>query len=619
MRSRTELIEYLNTIPLDQIGSQDKEDKSYIFNTQIEAAKAVVTELACNALRTNHVILLAKMQSGKTGTCNAIVNLIMNTSLKDDMCINKVLYLTGMNDCGLANQTYDRVLEQVTGATASNTIDKFRKNTLPTRFKPTHFILKNSNLRSYKDNINGTLIFIDESHFGSKELNVLTSFMEEKGIDWKNKNSLIQNNVYIVSVSATPFDEIVSDTVDCKPMVELKTEDNYVGVSEYYERGMISPATKYDFDTGDVIEFVKEAHDRMCENHELGVIIIRTRKFDYFHNNEFISNTFNILDMDANGSKIQYDALDEYVNELIKYNNKTNKNDFLRRNKFLPTTTRYKLPNRVNKPLIVLIKGAFRAGITIKPKVKDLIYMVYDFSTDANATAQALLGRMCGYRNLDNCSFNTRLYVNDKFAKMYADWEKNFTNKNLIPSSRTKWVWMDHSYGGADVRIGTKSLGNFIIKLTSQEVMDICSLSKCSERKSIKRTEDLVKTILVHHHKDVPFDYFFEAFMKGKNTYAKSTQEKRFDSFTPDSTVCQFRPELNKKFRRDTGRDTLTKDDLGKKGLSVVFDSTITNENGVMKIGGNGRLLVYYFEVGQQKQMANHETLYCAHKDTAQI
>lgn len=617
MRTREEILSFLDTIPLETITSINKEDKSYIFDTQIQAAKEVVSYLASNTLRTNHVILIAKMQSGKTGTCNAIANFVMNTPLKDEMHIDKVLYLTGMNDCGLANQTYDRVLEQVTGATCENTVDKL-KSKLPSTIKPEYYILKNNTLRSFKYNIGGTLVFIDESHFGSKELNVLTSFMKEHGVDWKNKNSLIQNNVYIVSVSATPFDEIVSDTLDCKPMVELSTDENYIGVSEYFEKDLIFPATKNDLDTGDIAKYVEDAYNRMMNNGEKGVVIIRTRNFEYFHNHDFINKTFNIIDMDASGSKIEYDLLEDKVDELIKENDRINRIDLTRRNKNIPSFTKYKLPEKVVKPILVLIKGAFRAGITIKPKIKDLIYMVYDFSTDANATAQALLGRMCGYRNLEHSAFNSYLYVNEKFARMYAQWENNFSNKTLIPSSRTKWVWIDNDYNGSGTRIGTKPCGNFAVDLKPPEIIEIIRLSNNSSRVNRKATEKLIRDILSAHDQMVEYDYFFDTYLKGRNNYADSTQDLRFDNFSASSATMQFRPEKCKKFVRDTGRTSLQREDLGKRGISVVFDANVVmGEDKVLHITGNKRLLVYYFEIAQQKQMANHETLYCLHKDTS--
>ena len=102
----------------------------------------------------------------------------------------------------------------------------------------------------------------------------------------------------------------------------------------------------------------------------------------------------------------------------------------------------------------------------------------------------------------------------------------------------------------------------------------------------------------------------------GKNNYAKSSQEKRFNSFSADSLVFQFRPEKIKKFVEETNRDYITKDDLGKKCISLVLDATI-NENGKeITIGGNKRLLVYYVEVGQKRRVFSRKNQYKAHKDT---
>lgn len=606
MRTKEELKVFLDAITDASIRSIDKKNIGYIFDTQIDAAKEVVMNLACNQLRTNHVILIAKMQSGKTGTCNAIANLVMNTSLKREMAVNKVLYITGMNDCGLASQTYDRVLQQVINAEQNNTVDKVNMKDENSR-NSSFFILKNSNLKTFKDSINGSLIFIDEAHFGSRELNVLTKFMKSKGIDWKNSNSLIQNNIYIVSVSATPFDEIVSDTLGCKPMIELHTDSNYVGVSEYFERECIFPATKDDIKNENIFEYIEEAYNRMKENHERGVVIVRTRDFEKISDNEFVKKKFKIHYMYSDGSKIEYDEFDRLLGELVKENSLQTKIDVRKRNVLLP--------RKQVKPLLVLIKGAFRAGITIPSHAKDLIYMVYDFSMDASATAQALLGRMCGYRDMEHCAFNTYFYVNTKFAKMYADWEKNFYQKELIPSSRTQWVWVDNNYAERDTKLGTKPCGNFIVNLTTQDIKELYSVSKT--KGDIDRTQKVIDNILRRNHKTVPYEYFFEAYIQGKNNYARSTQEKKFESFSAETVVMQFRPEHNKKFQKDTNRDYLIHEDIGKKGISVVFDSTIDVVNGVPIIGGNRRLLVYYFEVGQKKLMANHKTLYKPHKDTA--
>ena len=612
MQPKETIIEYLNSFDSNKFRKiKDTADEAYIHEEQLEAAKNVIAELDSNVLRTNHVILVAKMQSGKTGTCAAIANMIMETEIRKDMGVNKILFITGMNDCGLASQTYERTLQQIIQASDKNTYDG-TKTTKDIK-RPKFYILKNSNLKKFNRNINGSLIFIDEAHFGSKEKNVLTKFMSSQGIDWKNKNDLITNNIYIVSVSATPFEEIVSDTLECKPMVELKTTNSYIGVSEYLNKGLIHDATKDDIENGLLFDYIEDAYNRMKENHEKGVVIVRTRKFDKIKNNDYIKKKFDIHEMYANGSKVEYDKFNAVLDEMVKKNAYNNRLYYRSRR-----DSRVTAQEQEFKPRLVLIKGAFRAGITIPSLAKDIIYMIYDYSLEANATAQALLGRMCGYRNLQHAVFNTHFYLNSRFAKMYSEWENDFTNKTLVPSSRTKWVWMDNTYNGNDIKLGTKPSGNIAINLTNEDAKYIWQT--CAHARSQREaTMHIIPQILRKYNQNIDYDYFIEAYMSGKNTYAKSVQIKRFDSFSPTSLVFQFEPKRIKEFKEQHQREEIRKEDIGKKAIGVVFDATVEFINGRFVIGGNRRLLIYRVEVGQKKKVANHQTQYQAHKDTALI
>ena len=610
MKTKKQILDYLNSFDNEHYRKiKDVSDDAYIHDNQIIAAKEAVSILASNVTRTNHLILIAKMQSGKTGTCNAIVNMVMNTDIHKEMAVKRVLFITGMNDCGLALQTYERAIEQITTATTSNVFDGSTQVS-----RPKYYVLKNSTLKKVVGDISGSLIFIDEAHFGSKEKNVLTKFLESKGIDWKNKNDLISNNIYIVSVSATPFDEMVSDVIDCKAIVELKTDESYVGVSQYFDRNLIYGADKDDIDNGLIFEYIKDAYERMASNSERGIVIIRTRKFDEIKQNAFVKENFDIHEMYANGSKIEYEKFNARLLEMLAKNS-SNTRLFYRSNRDSRVTAK----EDEFKPLIVLIKGAFRAGITIPSKIKDLIYMVYDYSVCADATAQALLGRMCGYRDLEQSVFNTHFYINYHLAKMYADWEKDFKNKELIPSSKTKWVWMDSTYDGMDVKLGTKPCGNIAIPLSNSDAKAIWQA--CAHAKSQREaTMRIMPSILRKYNMPIEYDYFIEAYMSGKNTYAKSVQTKRFDTFSSDSLVFQFEPDRIKEFKEETGRSIILKEDVGKKAIGVVFDATVEYISGHgFVIGGNKRLLIYYVEIGQKKRMANHKSQYQAHKDTSLI
>ncbi|MBR6517535.1 MAG: hypothetical protein IKT40_11945 [Bacilli bacterium] len=581
--------------------TDDVTSNCYIHDQQINTARRIVLQLGCNELRSNHINLVSPMQAGKTSVCNAVVNVILKSRLYKSMMVKKFIFISGMNDCGLKNQTHTRILEQVIGANKYNVYfgKKSKKNLSENKF----FILKNSDLLKYDGNIDNSVIFVDESHYGSNENNILTKFLIKHGIDWKNKNELISRNIYIVSVSATPFDELISDEINSKKAVEIEIDKNYVGVNDYLSNDLIKDAEKDDIiEDGAIFDYIIDADQRMAENNELGVVIIRTRNFDIIKENAYVQANFDVFEMFSSGTKIEYDKLNSMFKELHEENLRMNN---------------YKLldikPN--HKPLIVLIKGAFRAGITIDSAYKDMIYMVYDYSLKADATAQALLGRMCGYRKDKEKILNTYFYINKKFADMYGAWSNDFSNKSLIPCDKTKYEWIDNGYQGNDVIFGSKSCGNFIVKLSDDDIIKLYSTSK-SRRTQTASAEPIVKDILMKNNFHIEYDYIGETCLKGKNNYAKSSQEKRFNLFSEDSLVYQFRPEKIKSFIKDTNRDFLTKDDLGKKCISVVLDATITKDGDNITIDGNKQLLVYYVEVGQKRMTFNRKSQYKPHKDT---
>lgn len=578
----------------------------YIFDSQINTGRKIVMQLASSNTRRNHVNLIAPMQGGKTGACNSVINIIEKSKLYKYMSIKKYMFITGMNDCGLKDQTYIRLKEQVIGANEDNIYlgKRSKRNFSDSKF----FVLKNSDLMSFEDSLDNTLIFIDESHYGSNEKNILTKFLEKNEIDWKNTNDLIKRNIYIVSVSATPFDELVSDISQCKKIIELKTDDNYVSVSDLLNNNLIFNAESDDISyDGKIFEYIMDAQYRMDDNDEDGVIIIRTRDFDTILENPYITTNFNIFKMDSNGSRIEYHRLNEMMEDLYKTN------ESYKRQRRISKTMGLNVNNNT-KPLLVLIKGAFRAGITIEPKYKDMIYMIYDRSLKVDTTAQAMLGRMCGYRSNKDKISNTHFYININHASMYSAWENDFNNRSLIPCDKSEYVWVGDDYNGDDVIFGSRSCGNFAIDLTNEQILNI--INKCkNKRNKINIIKDDIKNLLSKEH-NIEYDYICEAYLSGKNNYAKSSQTKRFDNFTEDSLVCQFRPEKIKEFINDTNRDFLSKEDVGKKCISIVLDATITDNGGSYIIGGNKRMLFYYVEVGQKKLMFNRKKQFKPHKNT---
>ena len=593
--------------PNDKFRKTFNKRHGYLFDSQINTAKNIVESLSRKVTRRNHVILAAKMQSGKTGVCNAVVNIITQTELYRYLGIDKYMFITGMNDCGLKSQTLKRVEEQVIGANKDNIYSGLRskKNLSPNHF----FVMKNSDLLKYEGDVNNSLIFIDEAHYGSGDKNILSKFLYQQKIDWKDTNELIKRNIYIVSVSATPFDEIVSDTKEVKNIVELTPSKQYIGVTELLKKGQVMDADKDDIEEeGAIFDYIGDAYQRMHNDGVAGIVIIRTRKFDIIKNDEFVSKTFNIHEMYSSGSNIEYDVFNEMGKELIA------KNEYNKKAATISSSSiAGNLPKMDVKPLLVLIKGAFRAGITLDEKLKDYIYMIYDYSLKADTTAQALLGRLCGYRTRNANVSNTYVYINKKYADMYSIWENDFQNRKFVPCSKTTFEWIENNINNPLAQLGTKSRGNIAIDLTDKEIRELYQYSK-----QIKNRVNYMKTvlpvILSRHGIDLKYDYIGEAVLSGKNNYTKASQAKRFEAFTNDSLVYQFRPYKIKDFVADTNRDYLTKEDLGKSAVFVVLDATI-EDNG-HKIGGNKRLLIYNVEVGQRVIVPNVKSLYRIHKDT---
>ena len=597
--------------PNDKFRKSFNKKHGYLFDSQINTAKNIVESLSRNVTRRNHVILAAKMQSGKTGVCNAVVNIITQTPLYRHLGIDKYMFITGMNDCGLKSQTLKRVEEQVIGANKDNIYSGLRskKNLSPNHF----FVMKNSDLLKYEGDVNNSLIFIDEAHYGSGDKNILSKFLYRQRIDWKDTNDLISRNIYIVSVSATPFDEIVSDTKEVKSIVELTPSKEYVGVTEFLKNGQIMEADKDDIEEdGAIFDYISDAYQRMQDDGVAGVVFVRTRKFDVIKDNSFVTSAFDIHEMYSSGSNIEYDVFNEMAKELITKNEYNKKVEKMNSSSAIIGG----MPKMHVKPLLVLIKGAFRAGITLDEKLKDYIYMIYDFSMKADTTAQALLGRLCGYRGKKADVSNTFVYINKKYADMYSAWENDFQNRKIVPCSKTTFEWIPNDVKNPKAQLGTKSRGNIAIDLSDGEIKEIYQYGK-QVRNRAGYMKMALPGILAKHNVGLNYDYIGEAVIGGKNNYTLSSQAKRFEAFTPDSLVYQFRPYKIKDFVSDTGRDYLTKEDLGKSAVYVVLDATI--ENNGHKIGGNKRLLIYNVEVGQRVVIPNTKSLYKAHKDTALV
>jgi hypothetical protein len=533
----------------EKYNKSDCDDK--IFPNQLNAAKEIILgfthfEENNNELtsRNRHQILMAQMQSGKTGTMTGVINILeKEDSIRTYFGIQKYFMVTGMNDTGLHLQTTDRVICQVFGAT-DETVDHGSSDTVCDE-NCKFFIFKNYDLRVTEHSLENCLIFVDESHYGSTKEAVLTKFLHKNGVNWKNTNELEEKNIYIVSISATPIKELHSDLARCKNRVVLLPTEKYVGVREFYQKDLINEASKDDFSVNQdnfipIIEYIQDAYERMKDqNGKKGVIIIRAtkKKVKVIEDNQFVKDNFKLVHLNAKKGRIDYTRVNDEIKIMFSNYNQV-----------------------PEKPIIVLIQGAYRAGMTIDPKDKDLIYMVYDNSQELTATLQGLLGRMCGYRNTSENAWVTKFYVNLNQAEQYSDWIDNGMKVEFTPAPM-QWVQVENTEEVNYTKISTKAVQ--VIKLPlDDKTLDNIKSADFSEKRLFE-LETIVSKLI-----NQPFNYIGETYLR--DGYKESVVNR----YIKTESVPTYRPSANKMFReKENGRTQLDPDlDLGKKYIHLGLD-----------------------------------------------
>lgn len=328
----------------------------------------------------NHVILDALPQQGKTSVMEMIFRIINFKKMYELMNIDRCIYVTaddGAGDTSLVNQTKDDFEEH----------GKLYKPTLPIVF------LKRSDAKKYKDSLKKAILMIDESHYGTRDINsVVQKFLNCKGASFRAEKCLKENNVYVVSVSATTQNERFGDNeLKLKKIVHLKPGKGYVGVKEFNSWNCIKglTETQYVEDYDSLNNFLKMERKRLLEVYEkTGVakcIIMRVydkpKKGWASDSIEFKNitkkNGFKYKIFSADKTKIDYDAIEDFIGINCK--------EFDENGKKFP---------------LVIIKGAYSFGIRISTKRKKYIGTCYDVRKDGcstEATEQGLLGRCCGY------------------------------------------------------------------------------------------------------------------------------------------------------------------------------------------------------------------------------
>lgn len=248
-------------------------DTSYIYKTQELAALQIISHML-NGER--FIILSARTQSGKSGTFNSIDFIISSYPIINDLL--KLKYgnswlITPMSDVVNLRQLKDDHGEQ-TG---------FGKSAL--RLITPDNILHNPNTKLTEkrlkkiNNFNNSLIIVDESHLASFSNSLNDLWLNACGVS-KNGNSIdvmIEKNIFYLSVSATPFEELASnEKYGGKIVVELEITEEYHGLEYFIKNKLLRKSFTLKGNEERFCNLVEKEHDIYFKKHNKnGYIFVR--------------------------------------------------------------------------------------------------------------------------------------------------------------------------------------------------------------------------------------------------------------------------------------------------------------------------------------------------------
>jgi hypothetical protein len=312
--------------------------------------------------RSKYVMLIAQMQSGKTGTFHGVANHMLRTGI-----VRRVYLICGTTDTQLRQQAASDTIQYNPDYYEDDNTGKFK-------------VLFRQDLKKYNLKLQDTLIIIDESHIDSNKDQEMDRFLRENGIVLDGSNDrLEEKNTHILSVSATPFAEFsdYSYKERRKEMVFMKPGPTYRGVEFYLTNSLIKRTFKIEDHPRRFIDIVASKGARWN--------IVRV------HNSKYEEELKSIIKDTAEENGIEI--------KLYSYNS----------NSTAGTFDLMRLESSPRKASILFIQGRLRCGKVVPKKH---IGFVWDnsVSADSDTILQSLLGRMCGYEY--DTEMPAEIYVN---------------------------------------------------------------------------------------------------------------------------------------------------------------------------------------------------------------
>lgn len=344
-----------------------------------------------------YVLLLAQMQMGKSGTYWYV---IFHMLLDKHFQIENVIVMSGNREVDLYEQVKRDHIEYtnlfIEGNTTLNDIEKtdMRKKAL------SHIqVVWGAGLAKANAVVKpNTLIVWDESHFAQSENNTPDKFFKRNRLDSlvNGKDAhLDERNIRLLTVSATPFSELVSSQNNHRKVIRLEPGENYCGMETYRGKKAYKPSFPIKEDT------MNDMRSLLKQYSEL--------------------NSYMLIRVSDNKESVQIirKLCEELSIDFKRYNSKR---------KDIDLSDLQKAPK---KATVILISGMLRMGKVVP---KEHVCMVFEAATKNNKRQtdtglQGLLGRMCGYTNKPT-GFDVKLYIEEALIYQIDQYLEQYHSDN---------------------------------------------------------------------------------------------------------------------------------------------------------------------------------------------
>jgi hypothetical protein len=350
--------------------------------------------------RTNWVILLAQMQSGKTETFLFIACELIRLG-----CVQSIIIFSGNAETDLWQQLYDTItlakssfwrkyrrhIEREEEIDFDELQDKILEKKLIQ-------VVWGTQKSSYCGPTENTLFIWEEAHFAQNKGQGPDKFLAKLNISADGDQNILQNkNNFVLTVSATPFSELsdLHHMAQDKLIVKMMPGQGYIGVKDIRDAGRIRPWTDLRSGLNDALSLERTGNKwaiiRVTDNSVMVKEIIASKGWKYVEYDSSIS-----LDARKKGTCRE------------------------------PGYLAWQSMNNKEAPVedtVILIKGMCRMGKNIK---KDHLLFVFETSKNpaSDTILQGLLGRVCGYGHNDVMVYLTAKVVNSHELDRYVQlWE----------------------------------------------------------------------------------------------------------------------------------------------------------------------------------------------------